>query len=53
MDTTTIKIIDMHTLDHENFYYWTNAIGELNLPDDTQSAPRAVKNRSCLCTECH
>lgn len=44
MDTTTIKIIDMHTLDHENFYYWTNAIGELNLPDDTQSAPRAVKN---------
>lgn len=44
MDTTTMKIIDMYTLDHTNFYYWTNAIGELNIPDDTQSAPSAVKN---------
>lgn len=44
MDTPTMKIIDMNTLDHENFHYWTNAIGELNLPDDTQSAPRTMKN---------
>ena len=44
MDTPTMKIIDMHTLDHENFHYWTNAIGELNISDDTQSAPRAMKN---------
>ena len=44
MDTPTMKIIDMHTLDHTNFHYWTNAIGELNLPDDTQSEPCAMKN---------
>lgn len=44
MDTPTTKIIDMNTLDHENFHYWTNAVGELNLPDDTKSEPRAVKN---------
>lgn len=44
MDTPAMKIIDMHTLDHENFHYWTNAVGELNLPDDTQSEHHDGKN---------
>ena len=44
MDTPTMKIIDMHTLDHANFYYWTNAIGELNLSDDNQSDHHDGKN---------